>query len=162
MRADGDAAACVDALRDVQLASGYPTRWPDDPAAWLDPPDLVGAWVAEREDRIVGHIGLAAGRSEPGLAAATGVPVELLVLVTRLFVTPAARGLGLARALLSVVTGHAAATDLTLGLDVIERSVEAIALYESLGWRHVGSARARWRTQDGRHPMVRYYLAPEG
>lgn len=161
-RVDGDLAACVMALRSVQVSSGYPTRWPDDPVAWLDPPGLVAAWVAERDAELVGHIALAAGRGEPGLADLAGVAPDSLVLVTRLFVTPSARGLGLARTLLSVVTEHARAAGRTLGLDVIEQSGAAISLYEGLGWRFAGRARAHWRTQDGRHPTIRYYLAPPG
>jgi ribosomal protein S18 acetylase RimI-like enzyme len=160
-RADADLPACVDALRAVYEASGYPTRWPSDPAEWLTPDGLLASWVALHDGAVVGQVGVLAGSAEPGLAGVTGVPVDDLALVTRLYVSPAARGLGLARQLVQTVTEHGERVGLRIGLDVMEESRAAIALYDSLGWRHVASGQAGWKTQAGIRPMVRYYLSPE-
>lgn len=159
-RTADDLPACVAALHEVHLGDNYPTRWPDDAAAWLTPDGLQQAWVAEHDGAIVGHIGIQAGWGEPGLAAATGVPIESLALVARLYVTPAGRGLGLARTLVEVAHTRAAGLGLRVGLDVMEVSQAAIALYESLGWEHRGSEPARWRALIGTFPLIRYYLAP--
>lgn len=56
----GDVAGCVAVLRRVYEASGYPGRWPADPAGWLGH-RLTTAWVAIRGDQVIGHVGLAAG-----------------------------------------------------------------------------------------------------
>ncbi|NUR87057.1 MAG: GNAT family N-acetyltransferase, partial [Nonomuraea sp.] len=89
-RTEGDLTACAEALAQVHAADRYPVDWPDDPAGWLTPSGLVRAWVAVEEGRVLGHAGLA---DAPG-----GVQE-----VTRLFVTPAARGRGFAALLLGTV-----------------------------------------------------------
>ena len=59
--------------------------------------------------------------------------------VKRLYVVPAARRLGVARALMAAVVDEARALGYhTLRLDTPDRpSSPAIALYESLGWRRI-------------------------
>src|SRR6266700_7974190 len=94
-RADGDLGECVLLLDAVHRADGYPAYWPDDPAQWLSPPAMLGAWVAEREDRIVGHIAHGATTADASAAVwseATGLPPERLAAITRLFVSLENRG----------------------------------------------------------------------
>lgn len=160
-RADADLPACVEALRAVHTAGGYPTAWPAEPAQWLDPAGLTAAWVAELDGAIVGHIGVLAGVYEPGLAEASGLPPERLAVVTRLFVDPVARGHGLARRLVERLVEHGRGSGLRVGLDVVDGSTAAITLYESLGWRRIDTGFARWQANDGSHPLLHYYLAPE-
>ncbi|MER6943659.1 GNAT family N-acetyltransferase [Nonomuraea sp. NPDC000554] len=138
-RTGADLDACVRALAEVQAADRYPVDWPDDPHGWLSPDDLTGAWVAIDDGVVLGHVGLA------GTA------------VTRLFVTPAARGSGLAAALLDTVLA-AAGTPLTL--EVSDEGGAAIAFYERQGWRRVGSARARWLNAAGEPALVHQYVSP--
>ncbi len=58
-RRPADLDACVEALREVHDADGYPLRWPPDPHAWLTPPRLLRAWVAELPDgTIAGHVAI--------------------------------------------------------------------------------------------------------
>ncbi|NUR89366.1 MAG: GNAT family N-acetyltransferase [Nonomuraea sp.] len=137
-RTDADLDACVAALRQVQAADRYPVHWPDDPRAFLTPAALTGAWIAVEDGSVLGHVGLA-GRE-----------------VTRLFVTPAARGRGLAVRLLDTVSGAAG----PLELEVSDEGKAAIALYERAGWRRVGSERADWRDSTGEPALVHRYVSP--
>ncbi|MFI8324870.1 hypothetical protein [Streptomyces sp. NPDC085529] len=72
-------------------------RRPERPAAWITPPTTVGAWVAERGGRPVGHVGPAGSREHDGApgvwSAATGRGVDQAVMVNRLYVSPAATAL---------------------------------------------------------------------
>ncbi|MFF7941216.1 hypothetical protein ACFZC5_15995 [Nocardia gamkensis] len=64
-RSEADLDACTAALRHVHERDRYPEIWPDDPAGWLSPPKLLAAIVAERDQTVVGHVGLDAGRGLP-------------------------------------------------------------------------------------------------
>lgn len=86
-RTQDDLDGCVKALAEVQAADGYPVDWPDDPAGFLTPSDLAGAWVAVDDEGVAGHVGVTVGDA-----------------VTRLFVAPRARGRGLAVRLLEALT----------------------------------------------------------
>jgi GNAT superfamily N-acetyltransferase len=159
-RTPADLPAAVAALREVHEADRYPTAWPADPAGWLTPPGLLRAWVAEVDEAVVAGVAAVDGVTDDGLARAVGVPGAELVLVSRLHVAPGGRGHGLARQLVGAVVAYADTLGRRTGLDVMEASTAAIALYESLGWSYHGSEVAAWRTQDGNHPTIRYYLAP--
>src|SRR5438128_660904 len=83
-RRSDDLDRCVEVLREVRLADGYPMKWPADPRAWLGHPRLDHAWVAQSAPGVIdGHVAVCNGRE-----------------VTRLFVAPAARRLKVASALL--------------------------------------------------------------
>ena len=87
-RRSADLDQCVEVLRAVRLANGYPMKWPSDPRAWLDPPELDQAWVAQSSPGVIdGHVAVQNGRE-----------------ITRLFVAPAARRLRVASALLDHVS----------------------------------------------------------
>jgi hypothetical protein len=54
-----DLAKCVDVLRAVHEADGYPLNWPADPPRWLTARRLLQAWIAEDpEGTVVGHVAL--------------------------------------------------------------------------------------------------------
>ncbi|NUP77989.1 MAG: GNAT family N-acetyltransferase [Nonomuraea sp.] len=143
-RAEGDLDACAEALKQVHVADRYPVDWPDDPQGWLTPSGLLRAWVAVEEGRVLGHAGLA------------GVPGGGQE-VTRLFVTPAARGRGLAARLLGTVREAAGEP---VKLEVSDEGRAAIALYERLGWRRVTSTRARWLNAAGEPALLHHYVSP--
>jgi GNAT superfamily N-acetyltransferase len=144
----------------VHSAEGYPARWPDDPAGWLDPAGSLAAWVAHEDHRILGHLTLVAAPADlPAPVAALGVPAGRLAYVARLFVSPRARGQGLGRVLLATTQDEASAREMSLVLDVVD-GAPAIRLYENLGWRRLGSDTARWTLAGGEHPVVHYYAAP--
>jgi ribosomal protein S18 acetylase RimI-like enzyme len=146
-RDEADVGACVEALRAVYQASGYPTNWPADPARWLRPSRTLQAWVAVTEDiPVAGHVVL----RQP-------LPDEHSAEVSRLFVVPAARRQGVAAALLETAMRSAAANDLDLFLDVTDHLRAACALYQRVGFRLIGTARAGWTTPDGRPVTLRRY-----
>ncbi|WP_223167992.1 GNAT family N-acetyltransferase [Nonomuraea sp. SYSU D8015] len=139
-RTPEDLAACVEALAEVQAVDRYPVDWPDDPAGWLTPDGLVRAWVAAEAGIVLGHVAL------------TG-DLE----ITRLFVTPAARGRGVAALLLHTVR---AAARTPLKLQVSSEGTAAIRFYERSGWRRVGSSRATWLNAAGEPALVHHYVSP--
>ncbi|MGW2378062.1 MULTISPECIES: GNAT family N-acetyltransferase [Kitasatospora] len=163
-RRTADLADCVRALADVHATDGYPAEWPERPAAWLSPDGLLGAWVAEADGRIAGHVGLV--RSTPGdLAPArwslrTGGRPELTAVIGRLYVAPAARGRAVGARLLARAVAHARALGLHPVLDVLATDTAAVALYRRLGWTSLGSGEQRWAS--GRTVLVHSFAAPRG
>ncbi|MGW2154971.1 GNAT family N-acetyltransferase [Nonomuraea sp. NPDC001699] len=143
LRTPADLDACAAALRLVHNADRYPVDWPADPLGWLTPQGLLSAWVAVTEDQVLGHVGLAGTPEGPE--------------VTRLFVAPAARGRGLAPLLLDTVRK---AADGPVLLEVSDEGRAAVALYERLGWRRVGSTRARWLNAAGEPALLHHYVSP--
>ncbi|MEV0901379.1 GNAT family N-acetyltransferase [Actinoplanes sp. NPDC049802] len=140
-----DTEACVALLRRVHARDGYPLYLPpDDEAGFLRPDHQRAAWVAEQGGRIVGHVALHCPRENPTLsaaAAATGLPVDRLALVARLFTAPEVRRQGLGRALLRHATARAPELGRRAVLDVGQRLPTAVALYESEGWSRAGELR---------------------
>jgi GNAT superfamily N-acetyltransferase len=160
-RSDGDLDGCVLLLEEVHRLDRYPTYWPGDPARWLSPGGLLGAWVAEEAGRIVGHVALAAVGPSHGTgiwSAATGVRPAGLASTTRLFVAPGRRRTGLGAALLHVASVAAAERALLPVLDVVETNREAIRLYERHGWRHVHSE--PWADARDEELLLHYYVGP--
>jgi GNAT superfamily N-acetyltransferase len=138
-----DFEPCVQVLREVYLTDRYPFIWPADPGGWLAGRDGLAAWVAEEGDQLVGHLSLHAtdaSRARPQWREASSVPIERLAVVSRFFVSPAARGHGIGGALMSRAEEHAAANGLHLVLDVAEHNRDAIGFYARRGWRRVGNA----------------------
>jgi GNAT superfamily N-acetyltransferase len=159
-RLGNDLADCVEALAAVHAADGYPMCWPTDPAGWLSPPGLAGAWVAKHAGAVDGHVGVVRGVDDPVVTAITGAPTSGLASVTRLFVAPTARGHRLGAALLATAHRWAVDRGLQLMLDVVDGGGPTMALYDRLGWWLVDRRLADWRTSEGRRPPVSVYLAP--
>lgn len=147
-RTGRDLGDCVRVLAAVHEHDDYPVNWPDRPDEWLSPPSLVAAWVVEHDGRIAGHVGLS--RSDetdaaPGLwSARAGVGVDETAVVSRLFVAPSARGLGLGATLLARAVSEARRRGLHPVLDVVASDTAAAALYERLGWRLLATVEQRW------------------
>lgn len=163
-RRPDDLATCVAILRLVHERDDYPVRWPADPAGWLARDDELAAWVAQRDGQVVGHAVLrpASGTdaAEP-VAEATGVPVDRIALLARLFVAADARRGGVAGRLIEVVLAEARRRDLLLALDVVGDHNGAVALYERLGWRRVATINASWMpVVDGEGTPLHCYIAP--
>jgi GNAT superfamily N-acetyltransferase len=153
----------VEALRLVHESDRYPMVWPDDPTAWLTPAGTLDAWIALADGEVVGHVMLVAGSNiehAAQLAAAAGTTVAGLAGVSRLFVTPKARGTRIAAALLERVEDNPARRGRRLVLDVLDDGGPAIRLYERLGWVRVTTGPARWIGPDGVCPQAAAYLCP--
>lgn len=154
-RTAADLEPCVDFLRAVHAADGYPLLWPDDPASWLSPRGLLSAWVAEFDARPAGHVALVrdprSGAREPSGRA------ELC----RLLVAPTLRRRGVASELIATVRREAGLRGWGLWLDVVEDRGGAVEFYERSGWRLVERRRAGWFGPAGRPPVVRTYVDVE-
>ncbi|MGW2095097.1 GNAT family N-acetyltransferase [Promicromonospora sukumoe] len=151
------------ALRQVHESDGYPMVWPEDPVAWLTPEGSIGAWVALSDGAVVGHVMLVAAdgvEQVDRLAECAGVSVAGLAAVSRLFVTPKARGSRIATALLERVEDAPTRRGRRLVLDVVDDGGPAVRLYDRLGWRRVAEGPAGWAGPDGTHPPTASYLCP--
>jgi GNAT superfamily N-acetyltransferase len=147
-------AALVCVLARVRAADRFypPPRVADDPAAylaWLSERMCLARWVAFVDGTVVGHVLLAT----PGdhlvrflASAQPHLPSERVVEIGRLFVDPSARHQGLGRALFDAATREAAARGLLPALVVRETGGAAMRLYNSAGWRDVGTLSARGGT----------------
>lgn len=156
-RLPADLDGCVAVLALVHTHSGYPVDLPDRPAAWLTPDALLAAWVAELDGRIVGHVGLC-GAGKEDTAASLWDGRAAPAVISRLYVSPEARGHGVGAALLARAAGAARARDLHPVLDVVAAD-PAVSFYERLGWRLLGTADQRWGPT--RTVSVRCYAAPD-
>jgi GNAT superfamily N-acetyltransferase len=149
-------------LRAVHDADGYPVNWPDDPFQWLAQPSLIDAWVAEREGEVVGHIGLC--RSAPGDLAPqewsrqTGQPSEAAAVVSRLYVSPGARGHGIGALLLTQATRAAHHHGLHPVLDVLATDSAAAELYRRASWSMLAALEEEW--SPSQKVTVHCYAAP--
>ncbi|MGY3677085.1 GNAT family N-acetyltransferase [Streptomyces sp. TE33382] len=156
-----DLDECVHALAEVHERDAYPVNWPENPVSWLTQPSLLAAWVAELDGRIVGHVGLSRsgeGDAAPALwSSREGVDIEGTVVVSRLFVAPAARGHGIGALLMAEAVREARARDLHPVLDVVASDTAAAALYERLGWELLATVEQRWSPDQ--KVAVRCYAA---
>lgn len=159
-----DGPACLDLLLRVHARDGYPLHLPAESVNdfFVAEAEVVG-WVAEQEGRIVGHVALHWDPDDPTLVAAhraVGLPVQELVMVSRLFVAPDVRRAGVGRALL----GHATAEAQSLGrravLDVGQTLSAAVALYESEGWVRADELHLELHPDTTLDLWV--YVSPEG
>lgn len=154
-RTESDLGECVQILAEVHRLDGYPETWPADPAGWLARPGLIAAWVAAGDDGVAGHAALSWPRPGNPAAALYG---DGAVLLSRLFVAPAARGLGVGARLAGHAVRQAREDGLHPVLEVLEaEGSPAIALYERLGWKLLGRTRQNW---GGLDVPIRCYAAP--
>jgi ribosomal-protein-alanine N-acetyltransferase len=143
-RAESDLDALVSMLAESHRTDRYPVMAEHVTAAWLTEKGSP-AWVAELDGVVVGH------------AAVAGTPAEPLELA-RLVVSSAARGAGVAAALLDVVELHAASVGSSLFLEVVEHNSAAIRLYERRGWLATSSEQVDWFGPAGPRLVVRRYV----
>ncbi|NEA53167.1 GNAT family N-acetyltransferase [Streptomyces sp. SID13666] len=161
-REASDLDDCVEVLAEVHSGDGYPANWPDCPGEWLMQPALLAAWVAELDGRVVGHIGLSrsgAGDAAPGLwSRREGVSVEDTAVISRLFVSPSARGHGIGALLMERAVQDAHERALHPVLDVLASDTSAAALYERLGWSLLATVDQQWSPTQT--VTVQCYAAP--
>ncbi|NJQ03784.1 GNAT family N-acetyltransferase [Streptomyces zingiberis] len=135
-------------LGEVHQCDGYPVNWPDRPAEWLSRASEVGAWVAELDGVLVGHVSLSRNGEQdraPGLwSERNGTDKALAAVVSRLFVAPSARGHGIGALLIGRAVEEAQRRGLHPVLDVVASDAAAAALYERLGWELLATVEQRW------------------
>jgi GNAT superfamily N-acetyltransferase len=145
-RLETDLPACEQLVRVVYELDGYPGHWPRDLRDFLAQPDAIAAWVALMNGEVVGHVALLPDSSDASMdlaMAATGLALERLGFVSRLFVSPEVRRHGVGRRLLEAAAPFARERGLHPVLDVVTRFQPAIDLYESSGWTRAGVVTAR-------------------
>jgi GNAT superfamily N-acetyltransferase len=149
-------------LAEVHGSDGYPANWPRHPAEWLTRPAQLAAWVAELNGRVVGHVSLSRSGSDDMAAVLwdrrNDVPLRDIAVVSRLFVSPAARGRGVGALLLAAAVQDAQERAVQPVLDVLSSDTSAVALYERLGWSLLGTADQRWGPSQT--VSVHCYAAP--
>ena len=170
-RRPDDVPALADVLMSQQALTRYPFRdpLPVPVEQFLHAHDALAAWTAEVGGRPVGHVcrvrsprGPSAEEMNRACARAHACDVDELGWVSTLFVDPAARGLGIGRALLDTVVDDMRAARLRPCLEVLPVHSAALALYESGGWQEVLRLRPDWlRTASGDVPPdVRLLVLP--
>lgn len=163
-RRDEDIARCAEVLREVHLRDGYPTHWPDDPPRFVVGRGTLAAWVAVQDGALVGHVTLGSADCADvwgPCAQATGRELSGLGVVARLFTAPAARGHGIAGALLSTAVAEAAHRGLSPVLDVTTDGHDAIDFYERRGWRRVGETTLHLTDPPDTTLAMALYVGPE-
>jgi GNAT superfamily N-acetyltransferase len=160
-RVDADLVACVKLAEIVHTNDGYPVSLTGDLRSFLVQADAIGAWVAVNDAEIVGHVALHPGRTGAVtdlVTEMTGMPASRFGVVARLLVSPQARRSGIGRALLDYAARAALQRGLRPILDVVDRHVSAIRLYESGGWVRLGQVTV---TFDGSTPVNEFvFIGP--
>jgi GNAT superfamily N-acetyltransferase len=154
-RTDGDLEACAEVLAEVHRTDGYPVHWPDRPDEWVARASSIGAWVAELDGRIVGHVGLSEAAADDRAAGMRGEPSAV---VGRLFVSPAARGHGVGARLMDQAVTAARSAGRHPVLHVVATRADATAFYERLGWTLMGTVEETWN--PGQTVSIHCYAAP--
>ncbi|MGW2226019.1 GNAT family N-acetyltransferase [Streptomyces formicae] len=157
-----DTDACVGLLAEVHESDGYPVNWPAAPGDWLAGDAPLGAWVAELDGRVVGHVRLSPAEADDAApvlwSERAGADVGATAVVSRLFVAPGARGHGIGALLMNRVEREARGRGLHPVLDVVSTDASAAALYERLGWELLDVVEREWG--PGHLVALRCYAAP--
>ena len=165
MRREDDLDECERLARAVHGADGYPPRCADDLRLFVSTPDALGAWVAESDSGIVGHVALQP-KSSPAVMAlacdATKRSPDQLCVVARLFVAPSHRREGVGSSLLATAADTGLAWGLWPILDVAAHFAGAIRLYENAGWVPVGGVTVAFPDDEPLEELVYVGPAPEG
>ena len=166
-----DVPTLADVLIGQQALTRYPFRdpLPVPVEQFLHADDALAAWTAEIGGRPVGHVcrvasprGPEAAEMNRACARAHRCAVEALGWISTLFVDPAARGLGIGRALVNTVVDDMRTAGLRPCLEVLPVHSAALTLYESSGWQEVLRLRPDWlrTTADDVPPDVRVLVLP--
>jgi len=150
-RRDADLGACVQLATAVHELDGSPPRMAEDLTAFIASIDAVGAWVAEEDGSIAGHVALLRSSSDDVMRVAqhaTGRTRDGLAVVARLLVSPHARRLGLGRSLLATAVTATHGRGWWPVLDVATHFTSAMKLYETCGWQRIGQVTTRFPAED--------------
>ncbi|HSH60008.1 MAG TPA: GNAT family N-acetyltransferase [Acidimicrobiales bacterium] len=141
-RRDDDLEELVAVAARVHEADQYPIFLPDgDLKRFLTRPKPLAAWVAVRNERLIGHVALNAETSRPVMQLVAALkPKRSAVYVARLLVDGSARREGVGRMLLEHARQAAVDSGHLPVLDVVDTpaAAAAISLYRRDGWEEVG------------------------
>ncbi|MCG7323433.1 GNAT family N-acetyltransferase [Arsenicicoccus bolidensis] len=142
-RRDDDLDELARILVEVHAHDGYPVEGVDDPRAWLHLERPLGAWMAELDGQVVGHVAL----TQPGpqdhapsmWADLTTKPKEETAVLGRLFISPGARGKRVGAELTRTAMRAAMSEGRTAVLDVMAKDKAARRVYETQNWQALGA-----------------------
>ncbi|GAA5501713.1 hypothetical protein Dxin01_01452 [Deinococcus xinjiangensis] len=161
-RLESDLPDLLDAMWRVHVQDAYPSVWPETPLEFMAPPQTLGAWVAVVQGKAAGQVLLReTGAPLPDWVAATGLQGHEVAVLSRFFLRPEARGQGLAQALFRAAWQGDADLGRRAILDVHQKNLAAIKLYEREGWVRVATLPAPFTDPDGSTPQVHVYTAPQ-
>lgn len=142
-RQDSDMSQAAAGLVRVHALDGYPVEGVSQPEAWLTPPGMMNAWVAEKSGTVVGHVAVSRPEDEWAVTLWTeqsGERASSVAVLARLFVVPEARKMAAGESLMRAAVDYARGQGIRLVLDVLAKDRAAIRLYTRLGWKNIGSA----------------------
>ncbi|MEH0419562.1 GNAT family N-acetyltransferase [Streptomyces sp. B21-083] len=156
-----DLPGAATALMEVHATDGYPVEGVAHPEAWLRSDGVLASWVAEAEQRIVGHIAVMRPDDVDAVslwAGQSGADEQHIAVLARLFVVRGARKQALGERLVRTAMDYGQRHNRRLVLDVMVKDTAAIRLYERLGWRRTG--RAAHHFGAGQHIEAICFVAP--
>ena len=160
-RRPDDVGHLCDLLAEQQPSSRYPFRWPlpFPVERFVVREHELGAWIAEMDDRAVGHVSVTEVTTDDDISrpwcAAAGTGIDGLGCVSVLFVGRDTAGLGVGGSLLDTAVACCRDRGLVPVLDVLQSSSGggAAAVYRHRGWQTVGEVRMPW-LPDEEPPML--------
>ncbi|WP_433891288.1 N-acetyltransferase family protein [Streptomyces sp. CA-111067] len=158
---DADVPGAAAALTEVHATDGYPVEGVGNPEAWLRPPAVLGAWVAEEAGKIVGHVGVMRPQGEGAVdlwREKSGEAEERIGVLARLFVVREARKHAAGERLMRAAMDYARQGSIRLVLDVMTKDTAAIRLYERLEWQRIGEVEHHFGA--GEHIPAACYIWP--
>ncbi|MCX4881585.1 MULTISPECIES: GNAT family N-acetyltransferase [unclassified Streptomyces] len=158
---DGDLPGAAAALTDVYATDGYPVEGVARPEEWLRSDNVLASWVAETEQRIVGHVAVMRPHGEGAVSvwAEQSGDDECVGVLARLFVVRDARRHSVGEQLVRTAMDYGLGRSRRLVLDVMVKDAAAIRLYERLGWLSTGQVAHHYG--DGQHIEAVCFVAPE-
>ena len=131
-----DLGTCTRLLHRAFFEGLFPGTRPPDPRAWLEGPDVLDAWVAERDGDVVGHVALLRPSSDlVRWREITGHLVDDVAVVGMLFVRPRYRGRGIGTAMVRAATDEARARGLVAVNEVVGPGPLPPVHPPGVGWR---------------------------
>ena len=139
-RAD-DIAACVEILEGTAVADGYPLNRRDVRDSFVVRKRELGAWVAEIDNRVVGHVSIQwpdDWLTYQVVRDVTGLTADEVSILSALFVSVEYRGRAVGRGLIDHAVQASRAMGRHPALDVGKTLTSAVAVYEAARWRRIG------------------------
>lgn len=173
-RQPSDVPALLAALEDVYRTDGYPVEGPSGGEAFISPPGLAQAWVAVRAGAAVGQVAVVAGAGQaavrawvdhhhhhhPGGGGGGSRDAARAVVVARFFVRRDARRLGLGRRLVERACAWARDRGMVVVMNVMSKDVDAMRLYERIGFRRIGEG--EYQVRPGEVCLQYFYVYENG
>lgn len=139
LRRPRDLPTCTRLMHRAFFEGQFPGVRRGAPRDWIDGPDVLAAYVAERDGEVVGHVAVTSiGVEGPaGLRwrEITGHPTSDLAAVGQLFVRPRFRSQGIGRSLVEAAVADIRSRGMVPVLEVVTQTSSAPTWAYAHGWR---------------------------